>query len=108
MSTPPTTPPIQLRNLSKDPDPEGEGAAYEGPSKDPLMLFPKIQSDEQIEGVKHRKGKGMTRKKNKQLATFYEAQNEVPSLPINPNEKYLIRLTLCVGLGVENSISKTC
>lgn len=83
---------IQLRNLaSRVPNPGGGDDPEGGPSvlrvasregegeRDPLLLQPKIQSEQALETVRQRVGKGMAGRngRNRKLAAFYEGQNEV-------------------------------
>ena len=89
---------IQLRNLasrattSAGDDPEGgpsvlRVASREGEGeRDPLLLQPKIQSDQALETVRQRAGKGMKGRngRNRKLAAFYEGQNEVRTVSFRP------------------------
>ncbi|CDZ98613.1 Mitochondrial Fe2 transporter MMT1 and related transporters (cation diffusion facilitator superfamily) [Phaffia rhodozyma] len=75
---------FELRNLARATDPEHTGTSRsirsiggEGTTPiDPLSLQSKIQPDEQINTLLKRKGKGMSKKRNKALAKYYENQNE--------------------------------
>lgn len=82
---------IQLRNIARpssqhhpgSDDVEGSSTAAHVASleaqgdKDPLKIKGLIQTDEAIQQLRERKGQGHSKRRNKKLAAFYEAQNEV-------------------------------